>query len=121
VPYLILSLLFLAVLTPVGEELLFRGVVATALMRYGPVVGVAGSAVIFSAVHGLNAAAVTARLRWYLYLDGTIELEAKATGPAEPLSPHLVIGTVGAGQSSVDVGPVHRTGDPRSDVAYSSL
>ncbi len=60
VPYLILSLLFLTVLTPFGEELLFRGVVATALMRYGPVVGVAGSAVVFAAVHGPNAAAVTA-------------------------------------------------------------
>lgn len=57
---LILSLLFLCLLTPIGEELLFRGVVATALLRYGSFVGVVGSAVVFAAVHGANAAAVTA-------------------------------------------------------------
>jgi uncharacterized protein len=52
--YLVLSLLFLAVLTPVGEELLFRGVVATAMLRWGAVVGVVGSAVVFALVHGWN-------------------------------------------------------------------
>jgi hypothetical protein len=35
---LILTFLFLAVLTPIGEKFLFR-VVANALLRYGPVVG----------------------------------------------------------------------------------
>nr|WP_221382704.1 CPBP family glutamic-type intramembrane protease [Actinoplanes polyasparticus] len=40
----VLSLLFLAVLTPIGEEFLFRGVVATALLRFGAVTGVVGSA-----------------------------------------------------------------------------
>lgn len=56
----ILSLLFLAVLTPIGEEFLFRGVVTTALLRYGAVVGVVGSSVIFALMHGLNAVFVTA-------------------------------------------------------------
>ena len=56
----VLSLLFLAVLTPIGEELLFRGVVTTVLLRYGHVVGVLGSAVVFAAVHGANLAALTA-------------------------------------------------------------
>ncbi|MBU2664550.1 CPBP family intramembrane metalloprotease [Actinoplanes bogorensis] len=56
----ILSLLFLAVLTPIGEEFLFRGVVTTALLRYGALVGVIGSAVIFALMHGLNGVFVTA-------------------------------------------------------------
>lgn len=50
----VLSILFLAVLTPIGEEFLFRGVVANALLRYGPFVGVVGSAVIFAVLHGIN-------------------------------------------------------------------
>jgi uncharacterized protein len=56
----VLSILFLAVLTPIGEEFLFRGVVATALLRYGALAGVAGSALIFALLHGFNSAFVTA-------------------------------------------------------------
>lgn len=41
-----------AVLTPVGEEVVFRGVVANALNRYGMLPGVVGSAAIFAAAHG---------------------------------------------------------------------
>lgn len=55
VAFLILATLFLGVLTPLGEELLFRGVVATALLRYGAIVGVGGSALIFALFHGINA------------------------------------------------------------------
>lgn len=55
-----LSLLFLAVLTPLGEELLFRGVVTSGLLRYGAVVGVVGSALVFALAHGLNVVFVTA-------------------------------------------------------------
>lgn len=51
-----LSLLVLlvagALLTPLGEEVVFRGVIATALNRHGAWAGVLGSAVIFAAVHG---------------------------------------------------------------------
>lgn len=51
---LVLATLFLAVHTPIGEEFLFRGVVTTALLRYGAVVGVAGGALIFALLHGVN-------------------------------------------------------------------
>jgi uncharacterized protein len=52
--YLVLSLVFLAGLTPLGEELVFRGVVTTAMLRWGTTVGVVGSSVVFAAVHGWN-------------------------------------------------------------------
>jgi uncharacterized protein len=48
---LILQLLFIAVLTPLGEELAFRGVLANALFRYGPWVGGIISTVVFAVVH----------------------------------------------------------------------
>lgn len=51
---MVLTLLFLAVLTPIGEEFLFRGVVANALLRYGPVTGVLSSSVVFALFHGVN-------------------------------------------------------------------
>ncbi|MDT0330609.1 CPBP family intramembrane glutamic endopeptidase [Nocardiopsis lambiniae] len=51
---LVLTILFLAVLTPIGEEFLFRGVVTNALLRYGPVVGVLGGSAIFAVFHGVN-------------------------------------------------------------------
>jgi membrane protease YdiL (CAAX protease family) len=43
-----------AILTPFGEEILFRGVVANALNRYGAWAGVGLSSVIFGLFHGLN-------------------------------------------------------------------
>ena len=51
---LALTMLTLAVLTPLGEEFLFRGVVTTVLLRYGALVGVVGSAVVFALMHGVN-------------------------------------------------------------------
>lgn len=57
---LILTMLFLSVLTPIGEELLFRGVITNALLRYGPVIGVLGGSVIFALSHGINIALPTA-------------------------------------------------------------
>jgi hypothetical protein len=53
---LVLATLFLGIVTLVGEELLFRGVVANALLRYGPFVGVVGSTLIFALGHGINTA-----------------------------------------------------------------
>lgn len=41
-----------AVLTPFGEEVLYRGLVANALNRYGPWTGILGIALIFAAAHG---------------------------------------------------------------------
>lgn len=57
---LILTFAFLSVLTPIGEEFLFRGVIANALLRYGPVVGVLSSSVVFALFHGINIVFPTA-------------------------------------------------------------
>ncbi|MGN9789382.1 lysostaphin resistance A-like protein [Nonomuraea sp. ZG12] len=51
---LILTFAFLSVLTPIGEEFLFRGVVTNALLRYGPLIGVLSSSMIFALFHGIN-------------------------------------------------------------------
>ncbi|MFE3773909.1 CPBP family intramembrane glutamic endopeptidase [Streptomyces sp. NPDC059122] len=49
-----LTLLSGAIATPIGEELAFRGVLANALGRYGPWVGVIGSSTVFALAHGMN-------------------------------------------------------------------
>lgn len=49
-----LSLLGGALFTPFGEEVLFRGVIANALNRYGAFAGIALSAVIFGLAHGIS-------------------------------------------------------------------
>lgn len=41
-----------AIFTPLGEEIVFRGVIANAWNRYGFWVGVVASAAVFAAVHG---------------------------------------------------------------------
>ena len=41
-----------AILTPLGEELLFRGIIANALNRYGAMAGIGASALIFGIAHG---------------------------------------------------------------------
>lgn len=51
---LVLSTVFIAIFSPLGEELLYRGIVTNALLRYGPFVGVVGSTVIFALMHGIN-------------------------------------------------------------------
>jgi uncharacterized protein len=43
-----------AVLTAIGEEVLFRGVLATALDRYGPWIAVLVSSAVFAVAHGFN-------------------------------------------------------------------
>ncbi|QGG93437.1 CPBP family intramembrane metalloprotease (plasmid) [Agrobacterium sp. MA01] len=43
-----------AMLTPLGEELLFRGVIANALNRYGAWAGVGLSSLIFGIAHGVG-------------------------------------------------------------------
>lgn len=45
---------FMSVVTPIGEEFLFRGVITTALLRYGPFVGIVGGALLFAIAHGIN-------------------------------------------------------------------
>ncbi|MBD2072352.1 CPBP family intramembrane metalloprotease [Phormidium sp. FACHB-592] len=51
---LVLATLFIGLLVPLVEELLFRGVVTNALLRYGPFIGVVGSTLIFALAHGVN-------------------------------------------------------------------
>ncbi|EXG82716.1 CPBP family intramembrane glutamic endopeptidase [Cryptosporangium arvum] len=51
---LVATLLFGAVLTPLGEESYFRGVLANGLERYGPWVSVLVSAAVFAVAHGIN-------------------------------------------------------------------
>ncbi|WGW11348.1 type II CAAX endopeptidase family protein [Saxibacter everestensis] len=51
---LVLSIFALVVLTPIGEEFLFRGVIFTGLARYAPWVATLGSAAIFAIMHGIN-------------------------------------------------------------------
>ncbi|MFE6078703.1 CPBP family intramembrane glutamic endopeptidase [Paenibacillus sp. NPDC057886] len=43
-----------AILTPLSEEFVFRGVIANALNRYGAWAGVVGSAAIFGLIHGFT-------------------------------------------------------------------
>jgi membrane protease YdiL (CAAX protease family) len=57
---LVLATLFIGLLVPLVEELLFRGVITNALLRYGPFVGVVGSTLIFALAHGLNVIFVVA-------------------------------------------------------------
>ena len=52
---LVLTLFAGAVLTPVGEELLFRGVLANWLLRFGGWVAVPTSAALFALAHGITA------------------------------------------------------------------
>lgn len=52
--YLVGSIVALAVITPIGEEFLFRGVVLTAFLRYGPWIATIGSSLVFALFHGIN-------------------------------------------------------------------
>ncbi len=45
---------FLSVITPIGEELLFRGVITSALARYGRFIAIGGGALLFAIFHGIN-------------------------------------------------------------------
>lgn len=51
---LVLATVFISVFSPFGEELLYRGIVTNALLRYGPFAGVVGSTAIFALMHGIN-------------------------------------------------------------------
>lgn len=50
----ILSFIGGAIFTPFGEEILFRGVIANALNRYGAFAGIVLSSIIFGVAHGVN-------------------------------------------------------------------
>ncbi len=57
---LALQLVLLGLLTGAGEEFAFRGVLTNALTRYGSVLAVSVSTVIFAVAHGINLALVPA-------------------------------------------------------------
>jgi uncharacterized protein len=59
---LTLQLLLIAVLTPIGEEFAFRGVLVSALRRYGAVLSVVVSTLVFLLAHGLNLTLIPAAL-----------------------------------------------------------
>lgn len=60
-PLMLLSLVFAgAILTPMGEEFVFRGVIANAWNRYGFWAGVVASSLVFAVVHGLSVIFVLA-------------------------------------------------------------
>ncbi|MCO8308200.1 CPBP family intramembrane glutamic endopeptidase, partial [Streptomyces sp. RKCA744] len=43
------------ILTPIGEEFLFRGVLANFLLRWAPWAAVTVSAAVFAVAHGINS------------------------------------------------------------------
>lgn len=52
---LVLATVFFGFLTPLGEELLFRGAITNVLLRYSrPAIAVVGSTLIFALAHGIN-------------------------------------------------------------------
>lgn len=53
---LIATFVTISLLVPIGEEFLFRGVLMRGLLRYGAVVAVVGSSVVFALFHGVNMA-----------------------------------------------------------------
>lgn len=55
-----LQLLLLGVLTGVGEELAFRGVLTSALTRWGAPLAIVVSTGVFAVVHGINLALIPA-------------------------------------------------------------
>jgi len=53
---LITTVATISILVPIGEEFLFRGVLMRGLLRYGAVVAVVVSSIVFALFHGLNMA-----------------------------------------------------------------
>ncbi|WP_218038398.1 CPBP family intramembrane glutamic endopeptidase [Acrocarpospora pleiomorpha] len=52
---LVVTIVLGGVLTPFGEEVLFRGVFASFLLRWGTWIGVIVSAAVFAVAHGVNS------------------------------------------------------------------
>lgn len=53
---LIVTTVTISILVPIGEELLFRGALMRGLLRYGAVVAVVVSSIVFALFHGVNLA-----------------------------------------------------------------
>jgi membrane protease YdiL (CAAX protease family) len=76
--------------TPVGEELLFRGVVMRGLLRYGAVVAALGSSVVFALFHGIDMALPTA-----LVVDVVAAETARRSGSIWPAVAVHVVNNLG--------------------------
>jgi membrane protease YdiL (CAAX protease family) len=57
---LVLNLIGLAVITPLGEEFAFRGVLMNALQKYGFWISAIASTIVFALAHGVNLVIVPA-------------------------------------------------------------
>lgn len=53
---LIATVVTISIFVPIGEEFLFRGVLMRGLLRYGAVVAVVVSSIVFALFHGVNMA-----------------------------------------------------------------
>jgi membrane protease YdiL (CAAX protease family) len=53
-PAFLITLLLGGIIEPIGEELLFRGVLASFLRRWGPWVMIIGTTLVFALAHGFN-------------------------------------------------------------------
>ena len=51
---LVTATFLIGIVVPLGEEFLFRGVMVTALLRYGSIIAVVGSALVFALLHGIS-------------------------------------------------------------------
>ncbi|MBB4858725.1 membrane protease YdiL (CAAX protease family) [Novosphingobium chloroacetimidivorans] len=51
---LVTATFLIGIFVPLGEELLFRGLVTTVLLRYGARIGVGGGALLFALLHGIS-------------------------------------------------------------------
>ncbi|GAB3401207.1 type II CAAX endopeptidase family protein [Schumannella luteola] len=90
---LVLQLLFIAVLTPIGEEFAFRGVLTNALQRYGAVLSVIASTIVFALAHGVNLALVPAVAVGAV--SGVLFVRSKSVWPGVIV--HAVNNAVGTG------------------------
>lgn len=77
---LAVQLVLLGLLTGVGEEFAFRGVLTNALTRYGPGVAVSVSSVIFALAHGINLAMIPAFTVGMI--AGVLTVRARSIWPA---------------------------------------
>jgi len=99
---LAVQLLLLGLLTGMGEEFAFRGVLTNALRRYGSVVAVAVSTVVFALAHGINLALVPAVIVGVI--AGVLTVHCRSIWPGVIV--HVVNNSLGTVVSLLLVGAV---------------
>lgn len=88
---LVATLIAGAIVTPLGEELFFRGVVANVLGRYAGWIGIVASACLFGIAHGLNIVLPTALFTGLI--AGFLFYRTGSIWP--PLAMHMAINAIG--------------------------